>query len=293
MTNYLPNILITGGNGQIGSVLQQTADLTTFKIRACSHKEMDITDSTSIQNAITRFSPDFLINTAAYTAVDKAEQNIIACLRVNQLGAKNLAIACKKNKIILIHLSTDYVFDGKKKTPYHEENTPHPINIYGETKWQGEQAIREYCEQHIILRVSGVFSEHGHNFVKTILQLAKEQEKLSIVGDQITCPTDAANIARVIYRMIKQPSKYGTFHYCDLQPVSWYQFAVAIIEEAKKYQSLSVKEVTAISMLARPTLAKRPAYSVLDCNKLKKNYGIEQHFWKQGLKRVINKLLGQ
>lgn len=277
---HAPNVLITGSDGQLGNALRAHPAVGEFQITACGRSNMDITSAASINNAILQFSPDFIINTAAYTAVDKAEKEAELAMSINHIGAKYLAIACKKNQIPLIHLSTDYIFDGTKTSPYLEDDAATPVNLYGESKWLGEQAVREQCEQHIILRVSGVFSEYGSNFMKTILRLAAERKELNIVADQITCPTYAGNIASVIYSIIKkQTHKWGTYHYCDSPPVSWHQFADAIIHQAKPHHALIVEKINAITTAEYPTLAKRPAYSVLDCSKIKKEYGIQQTEW--------------
>jgi len=284
MKNYLRNILITGSDGQLGNALRAHAGASDFHITACNRDNMNITDMDSIHKAITQFAPDVIINTAAYTAVDKAEKEINQALSVNHLGTQYLAQACAKHKIPLIHVSTDYVFDGTKTSPYLEEDAVNPVNLYGESKYLGEQAVREYCEQYIILRVSGVFSEYGHNFAKTILRLASERTELNIVADQFTCPTYAGNIASVIYSLIKQPLISGIYHYCDNPPVSWHEFATAIIQQAKEQRTLLVEKINAITTAEYPTLAKRPVYSVLDCNKIKRDYGITQAEWLNAIK---------
>lgn len=164
MKVYLPKILVTGSNGQLGTALQQDNEQNNFDIIAASRSTMDITDMVSISDAIAHFTPDIIINTAAYTAVDKAESAEVECMRINHIGAQNIAVACHENKIPLIHISTDYVFDGSKQQPITEDEAVNPINLYGKSKWLGEEAVRNHLEQHIILRVSGVFSEYGHNF---------------------------------------------------------------------------------------------------------------------------------
>ena len=277
MTNYSRKILITGSDGQIGNALRAHADAKKFQVIACNRNQMDITEMSAIEKAIAAFSPDMIINTAAYTAVDKAESESELAHLINHQGAKNLAIACNKNKIPLIHLSTDYIFDGEKSSPYLESDNANPINVYGESKWLGEEAIREYCDQHIILRVSGVFSEYGNNFYKTMLRLVNEKKELKIVSDQITCPTYAGNIAGVIYSMIADLKKYGTWHYCDFPAVSWHQFATEITSD-EKIKKISTEEYK--------SAAKRPAYSVLDCNKLKNDFGIIQNEWREALGKL-------
>jgi dTDP-4-dehydrorhamnose reductase len=187
-----------------------------------------MTDPCSIRDAIAHFQPDIIINTAAYTAVNQAEQDTKRALSINYEGVQHLAQRCAQTNTPLIHLSTDYVFAGTQTIPYHENSSPHPINFYGQSKWLGEQAVRDYCTHHIILRISSVFSEYGHNFLKTILRLAQKKNELCIVADQISCPTYAGDIASTLFSMIKQPLVWGTYHYCSHEPVSWYQFAIAI-----------------------------------------------------------------
>ncbi len=291
MTNSLPKILITGSDGQIGQALQRHTDAALFALIACSRTTLDITNKISIQEALDTYQPNLIINTAAYTAVDKAQQEPDLAQHINAQGAALLAQACQEHNIPLIHLSTDYVFDGHKDTPYLETDTTHPINIYGTTKLLGEQAIRQYCEQHLILRVSSVFSEHGHNFLKTMLRLAREKETLRVVADQIACPTYAGHIAGVIYTLIRrfQP---GTYHYCDKTAVTWHEFASAIIAAAAEQEPLMVKEVLPITTTDYPTPANRPAYSVLDCQHLEQTFAIKQADWRISLPIVLQQLKG-
>jgi dTDP-4-dehydrorhamnose reductase len=290
MHNYSPKILITGSDGQLGMALRHHTRAQSLPITACTRHELDITDAASIHKAIERFQPDVIINTAAYTAVDKAEQEIEQALRVNHLGVRHLAMACAEHQIFLIHISTDYVFDGTVQTAHLESDPTHPVNRYGESKCLGEQAIGEHCPQHIILRVSGVFSQYGSNFLKTILRLANEKKELHIVSDQIICPTAAHDIASAIFTLASQPLHTGTYHYSSAQAVSWHQFACAIIAEAKQYHSLYVEEVKAITTAEYPTAAKRPAYSVLDCSKIKKDYQIMQPDWRLSMQATLKDL---
>lgn len=283
----MPNLLITGANGQLAKALQQNKLAQAWQITACPRAEMDITEPASIDTALTKFNPSIIINTAAYTAVDKAEQETEICLRTNYSGTKYLAMACHKQKIPLIHLSTDYIFDGKKNGPYQENDASNPLNFYGKSKWLGEEAVREYCEQHIILRVSGVFSEHGNNFFKTILRLACEKKELRIVADQITCPTYAGDIATAIFILLKKKLHWGTYHYCSTPAVSWHEFANAIVQNAKQKQPILAQKITAITTAEYPTPAKRPAYSVLDCSKIRDHYGIIQPHSMTAIQRII------
>lgn len=290
MTTFSPRILVTGGHGQLGTALMNHARAAEFSITACSREELDICQPASIQAAIVKHMPDLIINAAAYTAVDKAEEEASAADHVNHIGAAQIALACQKNQIKLIHISTDYVFDGCKSGKYHEEDDAHPINIYGKTKWQGEQAVREYCPSHVILRVSGVFSEYGNNFVKTMLKLARERTALNVVKDQITCPTYAGDIANALFAMSMQPDKIGTFHYCSAEAISWQAFAQEIIDEALKYEELTTQHIKPVTTAEYPTAAKRPPYSVLDCGKTLTSFQLSQPSWRDAIKQIIPKL---
>jgi dTDP-4-dehydrorhamnose reductase len=277
MTVYFPNMLITGKQGQMGQALCKHLQDKEVQVIACTREELNICDANSIQQAIEKYAPAVLINTAAYTAVDLAEQESALAMRINHEGATMLAAACQKYHLPLIHLSTDYVFDGKKNKPYVETDEAHPLNVYGKSKYLGELAIQEQCEQHIILRVSGIFSAYRKNFLKTVLRLKKEKKLIRMVDDQFTCPTAAHDIAACIFALLKKPLTFGTYHFCSQTAVSWQQFASAILQE----------EVQGISSSDYHTAAKRPAYSVLDCQKIKNDYGIVQPDWQQAIQEVL------
>lgn len=292
MNNYSgkgPKILITGGQGQLARALSTHPHAKKLRITTCSRDECDITNPDSISHVLSSYSPDIIINTAAYTAVDKAESEPDLAALINHQGAQNLANACAKREIPLIHLSTDYVFDGTKSSPYIEDDLPNPINVYGKTKWQGEEAIRKKLLAHVILRVSGIFSEYGNNFFKTILKLAAEKSDLHIVADQITCPTYAMDVADTLLTMACSLNHFGTYHYCGKPAVSWHDFAVAIIEKAKQSRTLSVQTIQAITTLEYHAAAKRPAYSVLDCQKIERDFGIHQPEWRTGIVAALAK----
>lgn len=280
-------ILITGANGQLASALSHHTLAKEFDLILCDKNQLDITDIASVSNAMLTHKPDIVVNTAAYTAVDKAEQDQELAFKVNCKGAENLAVVCHANDIPLIHISTDYIFDGQKGHAYGENDASHPINYYGESKWQGEVAVRANCEKHIILRVSSVFSEFGHNFYKTILRLANERKDLRVVSDQISCPTYAGDIAGAIFQIIKSEKKWSTYHFCSALPVSWHGFASAIVNAAKEKTDLMVEEVEAIPTSAYPTPAKRPAFSVLDCRKIMSDYQIEQPSWEDAIRKLL------
>jgi dTDP-4-dehydrorhamnose reductase len=290
MTDYLPRVLVTGGHGQIASSLCNHPLAAGFIMKFCSHEEFDITQPALIQHVITAFVPDIIINTAAYTAVDKAEEEASAADRANHIGAGHLALACQKNQIKLLHLSTDYVFNGDKIGKYLEDDDADPINIYGKTKWLGEQAVRSNCQNHVILRVSGVFSEHGNNFLRTILKLARERSTLRVVSDQITCPTYAGDIAKAILTICRTPTQQGTFHFCSADAVSWCDFAQAIVDEALQFEKLLINEIVPISSSEYKTAAKRPKNAVLDCSKIASVFNIRQPSWREAISQIFAKL---
>lgn len=297
MQTSLPKLLITGGNGQIAQAIRYHQGARQFQLIACSRMELDITDINSITKAIELYKPNIIVNTAAYTAVDKAETEQALAMHINYLGTKNLAHICHKAKIPLIHLSTDYVFDGDSKIAYREDAQINPINHYGLSKWHGEQAIREYCEKHIILRVSGVFSEYGHNFAKTILRLAQKQKEIRIVQDQITCPTYAGDIAETIFKLTNKillamtdsaTFPWGTYHFCSFPAISWYEFAVILINHfSGSPRPLHGLAMTKISSAEYKSRAKRPSYSALACQKIKDRFSIIQPSYDEGIQKII------
>jgi len=291
MTNSLPRVLITGGRGQLASALQYHPHAFAFSLIVLSKEELDITQPSSIQNAIDIHRPDIIINTAAYTAVDKAEDDIEQAVLINHIGAWDLAAACQRENILLVHISTDYVFNGAQQTPYTEKSPTAPLNVYGQTKLAGEETVRESCEKHIILRVSGVFSEYGNNFAKTIAKLAREREELRIVSDQISCPTYAGDIAAAIYKILGTDEKvYGTYHFCSRDPISWHQFAVSIIAEAETFSPVKTQKVLPITAAEYALRALRPGYSALNCDKIHFTYGIEQPGTQKAVQTILASL---
>lgn len=285
-------ILLTGANGQVGKEIQHAVPRSGYECIALTRAECDIANADSVQQAIKTHKPAIVINAAAYTAVDRAEQESELAFAINATGALNLARACQKDGAALIHLSTDYVFNGDSTIPYTETDAVNPLGVYGQSKWQGEVAIRDVLPQHIILRTSWVFGAHGSNFVKTILRLAREREKLSVVADQRGCPTSAKSIALAIWQIIAkintigiENAPWGTYHYTDAPETNWYAFAKEIIELNKS--TISVRELLPIATDQYPTLAKRPSYSVLNCKKIADAFQIEQQDWLGALQDVV------
>ncbi len=284
-------VLVTGANGQLGQSIKSIANkYPTIQFIYTDFYEMDITNIESCTNAFLKYQPQFCINTAAYTAVDKAESEPEKAHLINGLGSENLAKVCKENDTILLHISTDFIFDGTSKKPYLESDFPNPQSVYGQTKLEGEIAIQNTWEKHFIIRTSWVYSQFGANFMKTMLRLASERDSLSVVSDQIGTPTNAVDLAEVLLTIIKSPithhpSSFGIYNFSNEGVCSWYDFAAAIFHQ----KELKI-DLTPIPTSAYPTPAKRPAYSVLDKTKIKNTFNIEVNEWKTSLVRGINQL---
>ena len=295
-------IMVVGAGGQLGKQLSELARQTeNIELFAYDRQALDICDSDAIENVISTVQPQCVVNAAAYTAVDKAESDVENAFLINETGAENLANTCAQADVPLIHISTDYVFNGKKDSPYNEEDATDPQNIYGQSKLKGEEAVRDVLNKHIILRVSWVFGLHGNNFVKSILRLAREREQLNIVADQLGCPTSTVNISQVILQMIPQIcqpdfKKFGTYHYCDAPETTWFGFASAIVEQANtlltnKPTQLAIKQIIPIMTHEYPTPAKRPVNSRMDTSLLTKTFGINQAQWRPELDKLMQELL--
>lgn len=280
-------VLVTGAGGQLGQSLQfVAANYPAIQFAFCDSSTLDITNLNNVKQIFKQFKPTFCINAAAYTAVDKAESEPEKAHLINVVGAKNLAEVCKEFDTVLLHISTDFVFDGTKNTPYTEADVPNPTGIYGQTKLEGEIAIQENWQKHFIIRTSWVYSQFGNNFMKTMLRLAKERDKLSVVNDQIGTPTNAVDLAEVLIKMITEHSKlntehYGIYNFSNEGQCSWYDFAKKIFE----FNNIKIN-LEPIPTTSFPTPAKRPAYSVLDKKKIKDTFGIEINYWETSLKNI-------
>ncbi|WP_298397551.1 dTDP-4-dehydrorhamnose reductase [Flavobacterium sp.] len=288
-------VLVTGSNGQLGQSLQYiAANYPEIKFIFCSSADLDITSIESCEVIFDKYKPNYCINAAAYTAVDKAESEPEKAHLINVIGAKNLAEVCKKFETVLLHISTDFVFDGTANNisltkGYTEEDAPNPTGVYGQTKLDGERAIQETFENYFIIRTSWVYSQFANNFMKTMLRLASERDSLSVVNDQIGTPTNAVDLAEVLISIITQtynaqPTTYnnfGIYNFSNEGQCSWYDFAKKIFEINKVKINLS-----AIPTTSFPTPAKRPAYSVLDKTKLKSVFNVEVKDWEESLKTV-------
>lgn len=282
-------LLLTGANGQLGRCFQDRLP-EGWKIWATDTTELDITNRTAVLLAVKNFQPDVIINAAAYTAVDKAESDKDIAKLANEYGPENLAIASKINNALLIHVSTDYVFDGSSSIPYLESDLTNPLGVYGETKLAGEKAVQQENSESIIIRTAWVFSEYGHNFVKTMLRVGTEKKSLSVVDDQIGCPTYAGDIADAIISLIKLDAPRGIYNYCGDISVSWCDFSKTIFHIANELGVIAnMPHVEGISSDQYPTPVKRPNFSVLNTNKIEQ-LGIIASNWKNALYTVVPKI---
>ncbi|MBU1397732.1 MAG: dTDP-4-dehydrorhamnose reductase, partial [Proteobacteria bacterium] len=289
-------ILITGSEGQLGWELLRQAAFFNIEAIGLDLPYLDITVEPGITKVFKEHKPDILINAAAYTNVDKAETDEKACFAVNVNGPENLAAACRDIGIPMIHISTDYVFDGTNKTPYTENDPVSPANVYGRSKAEGENGVRNIIEKHIILRTSWLYGVHGHNFVKTILKLGKEKEVIGVVSDQFGSPTSAVDLAETVLTIASrilnnyEITTFGTYNYCGEGITSWHGFAEKIIEAAKQYSPVTTTQVKPLTTEDYPTKAKRPAFSALDCSLIRQKFGITPKAWQKSLEAVIGKI---
>lgn len=278
-------VALIGSTGMLGIDVNAALKGANFLIKNYNSKNLDITDAKSLPDALNNFKPDYIINCAAYTNVDLAEEEKEKADAVNHLGAQNLAEAALMLDSRLIHISTDYVFDGTKKTPYFEDDETNPINEYGLSKLKGEIAIKDSGASYIILRTSWLYGKNGNNFVNTILKLADNQKTIEVVNDQLGCPTYTKDVAYAISEIIvKDNSKNEVYHLTNSGSASWYEFALEIVRVFKRTNC----EILPVSSdrFVRP--AKRPFYSILDNSKAKEDYNIELRHWKDALKKYCN-----
>ncbi|MBI5233994.1 MAG: dTDP-4-dehydrorhamnose reductase [Deltaproteobacteria bacterium] len=285
-------ISVTGAKGQLGNDLIRLLDGRGHKLFCHDMDTLDITDEKSAVAAIERDAPGLIINLAAYTAVDRAEGERDKAYDVNVRGAANMASAAKKTGAWLIHISTDFVFDGKKSTPYTEDDEARPLSVYGLTKLEGEKEIIKRHDRHMIIRTAWLYGSHGQNFVKTILRLAGERCSLNVICDQIGTPTWTMELAKAIEAIIDRPGGSGfvpgIYHFTNEGVASWYDFAVAIIEEANALGvALKCERIEPVATSEYPTSAVRPHYSVLDKTKIKKEFGITIPHWRTSLRMML------
>ena len=281
-------VLVTGASGQLGQAIQFIAkNHSKIKFVFCSSSDLDISNKENCQTVFQNTKPDFCINAAAYTAVDKAESERDKAELINVLGSKNIAEVCNNFDVKLIHISTDFVFDGSNDKPYTETQITNPKGVYGQTKLDGEKAIQQVFSKYYIIRTSWVYSQFGNNFMKTMLRLASERTALSVVNDQIGTPTNAVDLAEALVQLIlsnsQQPTtnNYGIYNFSNEGECSWYDFAKKIFE----INNVSI-DLSAIPTEQFPTPAQRPKYSVLDKSKIKTTFGIAIKTWEESLKSI-------
>lgn len=281
------NILITGSNGQLGSEIRQLSEKSNHRFFFTDVAELDITDKSAIERFISENQIDIIINCAAYTNVDKAEDDFEMADKINHLAVKNLADLCAQRKLFLVHISTDYVFDGTKNFPYVETDSTAPLGVYGHTKLKGEKAvICSECE-HLIIRTSWLYSSFGNNFVKTMRRLTAEKESLKVVFDQVGTPTYAGDLAKAILEIIeteKYQDNIGIYHFSNEGVCSWYDFAIEI-----RNLFGNDCDIQPCHSSEFPSKVTRPNFSVLDKTKIKETFGIKIPYWKDSLRKCVDK----
>lgn len=280
------NILVTGCNGQLGNEIRLLEnEHSEWKFFNTDVEELDITNQLAVEQYVAQNAIDGIINCAAYTAVDKAEEDKEKATTLNMVAPAFLAAAVEKRNGWIIQISTDYVFDGKAHTPYKEDDTPCPDSVYGSTKLAGELGAQKFCRKAVIIRTAWLYSSFGNNFVKTMQRLGREREELGVIFDQVGTPTYAADLAKAILTIIKEGIKPGTYHYSNEGVCSWYDFAIAI------HRMSGIKcNVKPLHTQEYPTPANRPAYAVLDKTKIKHTYNITIPHWEKSLKECIDKI---
>jgi len=286
-------ILMFGRSGQVATEVQRLAS-DNLEIKALSRDQMNLSKRGQCATAIDEAAVDVVINAAAFTAVDAAETNEEVAIAVNAHAPGEMAQACALRDIPFVHISSDYVFDGSKDKPWSEDDFTAPLNTYGRSKLLGEQAVRDAGGRHVILRTSWIYSAHGENFVKTMLKMLKSDRPVAVISDQYGGPTSASDVASALVSIAKafnlKNGVTGTFHYCGAPAISWHGFAEEVFNQAKW---LSGQKVQAISSSDRPTLARRPHNSVLDCTKTEEAYDIVQPDWRKSLSAVLDELKRQ
>lgn len=288
---YVKRILVTGANGQLGNEMRTlVSTFPEFTFDFTDIGELDLSDSENLIEYCKQTMPAYIINCAAYTAVDKAEDDVELCYKVNQKAVENVANAAKAINAKVLHVSTDYVFDGSGNIPYDETDPECPVSVYGKSKLAGEASLMEICSDYVILRTGWLYSIYGNNFVKTMIRLGHEREKINVVSDQIGTPTYGADLAQALMQIIISSEKGnfipGIFNYSNEGVCSWYDFTIAI----HKLAGITSCQVIPIGTKDYPTKAERPAYSVLNKSKIKATYGITIPQWETSLAVCISKL---
>jgi dTDP-4-dehydrorhamnose reductase len=288
----MTDLLVVGANGQVGWEVSRQAQSAGLACRSLSRGELDITNRDLVLRTIEQIRPLVVVNGAAYTAVDKAESDSDTAYAVNRDGAKFLAEACAAVGALIIHLSTDYVFDGSKGSPYKESDPAAPLGVYGASKLAGEHSVRAHCPKHVILRTSWIYGVHGHNFVRTMLRLGRVRDSLRVVDDQLGSPTFAGDLGRAIMKLVLDlrggawpTDGFGTFHCAAQGTTTWCGFAREIFA-----QTARSTVVEAIATKDYPTPARRPAYSVLDCSKIARVHRVALSSWQVALADTLKEL---
>lgn len=288
-------LLITGAAGQVGYELaQQGAQDGHFEIIALDEKALDVTSVAAVRKAVDQYLPDYVINTAAFNKVDAAQHEQAYCLSLNRDGIKHIAQVCGEMSVPVVHLSTDYVFDGHYASGYGEEDDVSPMGVFAQSKWEGEEALRQHQPHHIILRISWIFSARGHNYLRKVLERVQKQQVIEAADDRRGCPTSAADVARVILAIVKQihngADAWGTYHYCSAEVTTRYRFTEAVLAAARQYQDLPAVELHAVASRELYSVIERPASSILKCKKILNTFGIRQRPWRSELAAVVRQL---
>lgn len=291
VNTQVKKILVTGSKGQLGrSIELLAASNPKLQLTLTDVDDLDLTDREAVEKAITEGGYDYVVNCAAYTAVDRAESDEVAAARINTEAVGNIARAARTAKVKVIHISTDYVFSGKNHRPYDELDEPYPTSVYGRTKLEGEGMLTSFCPDAVIIRTAWLYSEFGNNFVKTILRKGEETGCLRVVADQIGTPTYAGDLAQAVLDVIDSEKwTPGVYHFTDEGVASWYDFAIEIIRTG----GLRDVTVEACNTKDYPTAATRPSYSVLDKGKIKRVYGVQVPYWKDSLQLCLDRMARQ
>jgi len=284
----MTRLLVTGGRGQLGRGLVRRAAARGIEVVALDLEQLDICDGTATVAQLSHARPDFVINAAAYTAVDKAESEPDRAFASNAEGAATLAQCCAARSIPLLHVSTDYVFDGTTRRPYTEDDPVAPLGVYGQSKAAGEVAVRG--AGGTVVRTSWLFEEQGPSFVHAILRLGRERSVLRVVDDQYGCPTWADDLADALIELAHVPARAPTYHYCNDGVTTWHAFATAIVSEARRHRDIACERIEPIATSEYPTAARRPASSVLDTTRIR-SLGITPPSWRPGLAHVVARIL--
>lgn len=280
----MKKVLVTGANGQLGKCLQDICGyFTQLDVLFVSKEDLNIENIGAVESFLKNNQFDYCINTAAYTHVDKAETEPNKAYSVNSEAVKHLSVLCSKWGVVLVHISTDYVFDGNSPKPYTEEDTTNPINVYGSSKLKGEEYIQKYCKKYFIIRTSWLYSQYGNNFMNYILNAAEENKQMTITTEQIGTPTNANDLAKVILKIVDSESNdYGIYHYSNQGETTWYGFAKEILMASNQFDDAKLVKTDHYR-----TFARRPLYSVLDNSKIRLTFSIDPDYWGSSVKRMI------